>query len=325
MVSIEIIYGWILHMNFQQLAVFREIMKAGSISQAARNLHRTQPAVSASLKTLEEDLGMALFLREGRQLVPVPEAHYLLSEASHVLDRLKTAEQNITALRDRVEGSLRIVAMPGPSSYLLPDFISRFINDRPGVRVTLSTRSSPQVRNLIAAQSFDIGFCDPTGATDEVSLYLNEEISCNCLCALSEDHHLAELPLITARDLDGVPMGALQPNHSTYRETARAFDAMGARFNIRIDTQYFLPLFNFVEAGQICCIVDALSAVSYMESSGEKARIRFLPFKPDVPFGYSILTPRQRPQSRLAEEFVGQWRDWTISAIGTFQIPDWQP
>lgn len=306
-------------MNLQQLTVFREIMKSGSISQAARNLHRTQPAVSASLKTLESDLGMTLFLREGRRLVPVPEAHYLLSEASEVLDRLKTAEQNLTALRDRVEGSLRIVAMPGPSSFLLPEFISDFIMDRPGVQVTLATRSSPQVRNLIAAQSFDIGFCDPTGATDAVSLYLNEEIRCNCLCALSDAHPLADHEVITAKDLDGIPMGVLQPNHITYRETARAFETMGAAFNIRIDTQYFLPLFNFVEAGQVCSVVDVLSAISYQRSSAGKGRIKFVPFKPEVAFGYSILTPRQRPLSRLAEEFVAQWRAWILQGISTFE------
>lgn len=69
-------------MNLQQLAVFREVMETGSVSAAARNLGRTQPAVSASLKTLEDSLGMALFHREGRRLIAVPEAHYLLSEAT---------------------------------------------------------------------------------------------------------------------------------------------------------------------------------------------------------------------------------------------------
>ena len=55
-------------MNLQQLAVFREIMNTGSMSAAARNLHRTQPAVSAALKALEDSLGMDLFHRDGRRL-----------------------------------------------------------------------------------------------------------------------------------------------------------------------------------------------------------------------------------------------------------------
>ncbi len=302
-------------MNLQQLAVFREVMKTGSVSQAARNLHRTQPAVSASLKTLEEDLGMPLFLREGRRLVPVPEAHYLLSEAIEVLDRLSAAEQNLTALRDRRTGRLRIVAMPGPSAYLLPEFISRFVEGRPEVHVTVATRSSPQVRNLISAQGFDVGFCDLEVLEEPDRLFLNESMSCKCLCALPLDHPLATREVITAKDLDGYPMGALQPTHSTFVNTHSAFATMGADFNIRIDMQYFLPLFPFVEAGQICAVVDVLSAYSYLRSKGDAARIVFLPFEPDVPFGYSILTPHQRPLSRLAEEFVEQWKNWIVHAI----------
>lgn len=302
-------------MNLQQLAAFREVMKTGSVSQAARNLNRTQPAISASLKALEERLDIKLFFREGRSLVPVPEAHYLLAEATEVLDRLSAAEQNLTALRDLHTGRLRIVAMPGPSAYLLPEFISRFVADRPDVHVTVATRSSPQVRNLISSQSFDVGFCDLEVLAEPDRLILNESLTCNCLCALSRDHPLAEKEIITARDLDGLPMGALQPTHSTFAHTQSAFAALGAEFNIRIDMQYFLPLFPFVEVRQICAVVDVLSAFSYIRSKGDAARITFRPFKPDVPFGYSILTPHQRPLSRLAAEFVSQWRSWVAYGI----------
>ncbi|NIZ63344.1 LysR family transcriptional regulator [Sedimentitalea sp. CY04] len=309
-------------MNLQQLTVFREIMRSGSISQAARNLHRTQPAISASLKTLETDLDMPLFLREGRRLVPVPEAHYLLSEAKEVLDRISTAEQNLTALRDRRTGHLRIVAMPGPSAFLLPEFISRFIADRPEVHVTVATRSSPQVRNLISAQGFDVGFCDLEVLDEPDRLFLNESMTCNCLCALPIDHPLAAHKIITAKDLDGHPMGALQPTHSTFSNTQAAFAAMDTEFKIRVDMQYFLPLFPFIEAGQVCAVVDVLSAYSYLRSKGDAARIVFRPFKPDVPFGYSILTPHQRPLSCLAEEFVDRWRDWVKTQLKAWERPN---
>ncbi|WP_108817374.1 LysR family transcriptional regulator [Pseudovibrio sp. Alg231-02] len=302
-------------MNLQQLAVFREIMKTGSVSRAARNLHRTQPAVSASLKALEDDLGMPLFLREGRRLIPVPESHYLLSEASGILDRLKTVEQNLSNMRDQVQGSLSIVAMPGPSSYLLPEFISNFIEDKPQVKVTLATRSSPQILNLIAAQSFDIGFCDAAVGTEQDVLSHNTTIPCTCLCAVPKTSALANKKVIHAKDLDGVPMGVLQPSHSTFEATKAAFQSSDAHFDIRIDTQYFLPLFHFVEAGQICAVVDALSAVSYQRSRGDASKIVFLPFEPTVPFGYSILVPHQRPLSRLASSFVSSWQNWVEQTI----------
>lgn len=304
-------------MNLQQLAVFREVMKTGSVSQAARNLNRTQPAISASLKTLEEDLQMQLFFREGRSLLPLPEAQYLLSEATEVLDRMSAAEQNLAALRDRQIGQLRIAAMPGPSAYLLPDFISRFVANRDEVQVNVTTRSSPQVRNLILTQSFDVGFCDREVLKEPDQPIINESLSCNCLCALSIDHPLSAKKTISAQDLDGHPMGALQPAHSTYFGTRAAFAAMDARFNVRITMQYFLPLFPFVEAGQICAVVDVLSAFSYLQSRGDSSRLVFRPFEPQVDFGYSILTPHRRPTSRLAEEFVTKWKHWVMAAIET--------
>lgn len=309
-------------MNLQQLAVFREIMNTGSMSAAARNLHRTQPAVSAALKALEESLGMELFHREGRRLVPVPEARYLLSEATGILNRLSTTRSNMEGMRNRVRGSLRIVAMPGPSAYLMPEFVSRFTRGAPAIRVTLSTRSSPQIVNLIAAQSFDIGFCD-FGTRDAMSenlpdeLFKNVTTTCECVCALPADHPLATREAITAGDLDGQPMGALQPGHSTVTDTQAAFDACGATFNICVDAQYFIPLFHFVEAHQICAIVDPLSAESYRRQKGDNGAIRFVRFEPAVPFVYALITPQQRPPSLLAQEFAAQWQSYVEQVVGT--------
>lgn len=313
-------------MNLQQLAVFREIMASGSMSAAARNLNRTQPAVSASLKSLEQSLGMQLFRREGRRLIPVPEARYLLAEAKEILDRLAAASSNMEGMRNRVRGSLRIVAMPGPSAYLLPEFVSRFTSNAPDIRITLSTRGSPQIPNLIAARNFDIGFCD-LGVNDSITENLPDELfqsvitTCDCLCAMPADHPLASRDVITASDLDGHPMGALQPGHSTVINTQSAFDKCNAVFNVHVDSQYFLPLFHFVEARQICAVVDPLSAKSYLLQKGESQKIRFSRFEPVVPFGYALLTPQSQPPSLLAQEFALRWQAYVDEIVERVTSP----
>jgi DNA-binding transcriptional LysR family regulator len=58
-------------MNLTQLSAFRAVMTSASLSDAARKLGRTQPAVSLAIRSLEDTLGMKLFERRGRQLVPV--------------------------------------------------------------------------------------------------------------------------------------------------------------------------------------------------------------------------------------------------------------
>lgn len=294
-------------MNLQQLSVFREVMKTGSVSAAARNLHRTQPAVSASLKALEASLGVALFHREGRRLTPVPEAHYLLSEASEILDRLEMTSSNLAELRNRARGTIKVAAMPGTSAYLLPEFVSGFISEKENVQVTLATRSSPQILSMVAAQSFDVGFCDIKIDQARRDLFESVHIDRDCVVALRQDHRLADSSSISAIDLDNEPMGTLHDGHRVYEDTERAFLQSGARFNVRVRAQFFMPLFHFIEAGQICAVVDVMSAESYRRLHGDRGVIRFADFTPSVPFDYSIVTPLQKPPSVLAQDFVFQW------------------
>ncbi|MEH6631042.1 MAG: LysR family transcriptional regulator [Halopseudomonas aestusnigri] len=307
-----------MSMNLKNLTIFREVMRTGSVSQSARNLNRTQPALSAGIKALEEELGMVLFERRNRRLVPVPEAHYLMSEATDILSRLHTAEQNMRSMRDFEKGVLRIVAMPGPSVFLLPKVISEFTAKHGDIKITLTTRSSPQVCKMIATQSYDLGIADMSGPDHKDSLLNGEALEGNylcdvyegsCLCAVHKDDPLANLDVITAKDLSGKPMGVLQPEHSTYRRTVAAFEESGSDLNIRFDAQYFIPLLSFIEAGQACAIVDPLSAESYRIYARGREVIKFVPFVPAVPLTFACLTPAHRPMSAIAKAFLSHWNN----------------
>lgn len=302
-------------MNLQQLTVFREVMKTGSVSAAARNLRRTQPAVSASLKALEDKLGLDLFLREGRRLVPVPEAHYLLAEASDILERVSATESNLRELRNRAKGTLKVAAMPGPSVHLLPRFISDFVQETPDVHITLETRSSPQLVKMAAAQSIDVAFCDLLIDDTHRDLITAESLISHCLIAMPASHPLADRESIRAADLDGAPMGALADTHANYTGTKAAFNREGAHFNAVVQAQYHIPLLHFVEAGQVFAVVDVLSAESYRRMSCGEPKLHFARFEPGVPCAYSILTPKQRPQSILAKAFVEAWSAYVRGLI----------
>jgi DNA-binding transcriptional LysR family regulator len=296
-------------MNIQQLSVFREVMETGSVSAAARNLNRTQPAISSSLKALEASLGAELFRREGRRLTPVPEAHYLLSEAVSILDRLQTTKAHFKDMSDGESGELRVAAMPGTSAYLMPEFLSRFVSGKRDIRITLTTRSSPQILNLVAAQNYDIGFCDVKIAADQAHLCSSEGLVGNCVVALPAAHRLAKRDVLSPADLSQEPMGTLHTTHHIVEQTQQAFRAAGAELNVQVQTQFFLPLLRFIETGTICAIIDPMSAVSYKRMSASSDAIRFIPLEPAIPFHYSIVTPSQRPLSAVALEFTELWSD----------------
>lgn len=280
-------------------------MLTRSVSEAARNLHRTQPAISSLISGLEDELGCALFVRRGGRLHPVPEAHYLSEEAGSILSKLDTAELNFRSLRDLESGVLRVVAMPGPSVIWLPELISRFVAGRERVDVQMVTRSSPQVHQLMSTQHYDVGLADSgaNGGSDS-NLTESQKFPWKCLCALPKNHRLASQRRISIDDLSGEPLATLHPDHVTHRQLEDEFRLSGCKFNKRFETQYFIPLFTFVENGQACSVVDPLSANSYQRYRPESGGIVFRPFTAKINTMVSLITPTQRPLSNLAQAFT---------------------
>lgn len=294
-------------MNLKQLSAFREVMLTGSVSQAARNLRRTQPAISAQIAGLEQEVGMKLFERQGGRLLPVPEAHYLLEEASAIIDRLKAADRTMKSIRDLDQGTIQMVSMPGPSAFLLPDLIAKFVQDRSQVKVSLITRSSVQVQQLIAAQQYDVGLADVGFAGfDESPLVDHDIFRLKCVCAMAADDALASKKVVSASDLSGKPMATLYEDHPNFIQTKAAFAEMKADFNPRFEAQYFIPLLTYVERGLAYTIADPIAARSYGLYKGADAEIVFRPFEPAVYLVSSIMVPSHKPLSSLARAFIAE-------------------
>ncbi len=295
-------------MNLTQLTVFREVMETGSISQTAKKLNRTQPAISLALKNLEKTLGLTLFERKGRRLVPVPEAHYLLAETTGILDRLATISNTMEGLIKGHYGSLNIATMPGPSAFLFPRFISQSVGENPEIRITLSTRSSLQIIELAGTQNIDFGFADFEHSAGKEPQYSTELIRADCFCAVDRDSPLASRMTLSIFDLDGAPMGGLHATHPFQRKIRQEFQDVSAAYNPTVTCQYFLPLIPFVSSGQCYSIVDPLTVATERELNLSDGRVAFVPFKKPLRYEYALLEPDHRPPSQLALKIKAGWK-----------------
>lgn len=292
-------------MNLNQLRAFREVMLTGSVSEAARNLRRTQPAISAQIAALEDNLGCKLFLRQGGRLKPAPEANYLLEEANDILGRLNAAERILRNVRDLEHGKLQIACMPGPSTFLLPELVGQFVEKRDGVKVALISRASSEVLQLVSSQQYDIGLIDLDAGNLKTSrLIRSEEFRMECFCAVAADDPLAEKTVIAASDLDGKPMAALYASHKTSQRTQTAFELVGAKFEVRFEAQFFMPLLTYIEKGLSYAVVSAMCAETYRLARGWQERIVFRPFEPSIHMEFAVITPAHRPPSALAKAFT---------------------
>lgn len=296
-------------MNFTQITTFQAVMTSGSFSGAAVKLGRTQPAVSAAIKSLEEGLGLKLFERNGRKLVPVPEAHYLLSEADTILARMSRVRQTMHSLVDGQTGDLNVAAMPGPVSLLFPRFVARQIGDKQGFRVQMVARTSNQIAELARAQNIDFGFCDAPTVGEGNNFYETEVITGDCFVAMPLGHRLATQTKISFADLSGEPMGTLPATLPHQSEVLNTFRNHGLSFVTMVECQTFQPILQFVIARQCCAILDPLSVahIQAVGSYGNDLVIR--PLAQVLRYRYAILSPRYRPMSVIATRMRDAWRD----------------
>ena len=290
------------------MQAFNEVMVTGSVSEAARNLHRSQPSVSALIASLEDELGVRLFERRKGRLHPVPEARYLQQECAEILARIDGVRQNLSRLKSLELGELHVVSMPGPSVFLLPALVAELARERPETRTSLISRSSEAVVQLVAAQRHDVGLADlEVVERAESPLVHVEAFDHACACAVPADHPLAARRRIGPEDLAGEPMAALYPEHATRRATEAVMRAVVPEWRPRFTAQYFLPLLSWVERGLACAVVDAMSAESY-RLYRDVPRVVFVPFEPAIEHRVALLTPAHRPASMLSEAFAGALR-----------------
>jgi len=251
-------------MKILQMKAFHEIMLTGSVSAAARNLNRSQPAISSLIAGLEDELGMKLFERRNGRLHPVPESFYLQEECSELLDRLNTLQQNMQGIKALDSGKIEVVTMPGPSVFLLPNLIADFTADRPDIESTLISRGSDAVFQLVAAQQFDLGVSDYfEGKADNTSLVQEKIFQFDCLCAMSADDPLASRDFISPVDLADKPFATLSPGHEVHTNVSQVFKDCQASLNIKFTTRYFIPLLTYVEKKLAYAAVDPIAVESY--------------------------------------------------------------
>lgn len=292
-----------MHLSLRQLSTFREVMRSGSISQAARIVGRTQPAVSTTVQTLEDQLGFALFVRTHGKLTPTPEAHFFLEECEDILGRVERTERTLERISSLNSGKLRIACHPAASSVFLPRLLTGFLDGKEDLEVSLIMRSSDLIEELVASQQFDVGFAETPAPRASIQ---QTDYDLECVCVLPAEDPLADARVITPADLDGRPMAVLFDEHGTAVQTEAAFRAAGCHFNKRLELRTFLPGLQFVAAGVCVMVSDMITAYSHLLQTPQAARLAIRRFRPRISNSVSILTPGYATQSMAGRAFIAE-------------------
>lgn len=141
---------------FSELRHFLLVADRASFTGAARAAHLTQPALSASIRRLEQDLGTRLFDRGRRGAVLTATGRALLPRARAALSAVEDARRAVREVEDLTRGEVRIGAGSTTATYLLPPVLARFRRRYPGVRIVLRELSREAAAEAIDAGTLDL-------------------------------------------------------------------------------------------------------------------------------------------------------------------------
>jgi DNA-binding transcriptional LysR family regulator len=140
-----------------QVEGFVEVARLGSLSRAAGELHVTQPALTARLQGLEDELGSRLFVRSRRGMELTASGRAFLPYAERALSSLREGSQLVGDLERGGAGELRIGAAPAVSTYVLPALLVRFTSRHPRVRLVVRTGHSEEILELTLRREIEVG------------------------------------------------------------------------------------------------------------------------------------------------------------------------
>lgn len=144
-------------MTLQQLEYFLAAVEHGSFSAAAERLHLAQPSVSEQIRRLEAELGVRLFERVGRGLVPTQAGETLRDHAERVLVEAQDAREAVGAVRELRGGTASFGMFGGGRFYPIAALVADFRRRYPAVRIRLEGLNSTEVADAIRDGKLEAG------------------------------------------------------------------------------------------------------------------------------------------------------------------------
>jgi DNA-binding transcriptional LysR family regulator len=144
-------------MDFDQLETFLEVARHASFSRAAERRFRTQPAISAQIRALEEEVGARLFDRSGGKVALTAAGKEFQKYVEATLEARRQMVVHLAEMEHVPRGELVIGANEGTCLYVLPEVFAEFKKQYPGVAVSISRAESTKTLESIIDNSVDFG------------------------------------------------------------------------------------------------------------------------------------------------------------------------
>ena len=188
-------------MDLDQIHTFLEIVRLKSFSKAAQTCYRTQPAISAQVRQLEQELNTTLFERLGTRISLTMAGRIFAEYAEQILELRKRAQDSINELEKAPRGELVIAANEATCIYVLPQVFADFKKLFPNVQLLVDRSYGTRVVQAVLDNQADFGITQLP--VQEKKLQVVKIHSDEIKLLVPYGHKLASLPQVNPKDLLG--------------------------------------------------------------------------------------------------------------------------
>jgi DNA-binding transcriptional LysR family regulator len=206
-------------MDLDQLHTFLEIVRLKSFSKAAQTCFRTQPAISAQVRQLEQELNTSLFERLGTRIRLTPAGKIFAEYAEQILDLRRRAQDSINELEKVPRGELVIAANEATCLYVLPRVFSEYKKQFPNVQLQVDRSYGTRVVEAVVDNLADFGITQLPVTEKKVQVVRIHADEIRMI--VPPDHPLADRTTITPQELANHTI--LLPKYGTTRKRLTAW------------------------------------------------------------------------------------------------------
>ena len=190
-------------MDVPRLEAFLEVARLGSMRAAARSLHIGQPALSARIVALEDELGAKVFERTKRGVRLTLAGKALVPHAERALEAIEAGRSAVSQVEQGDDGELVIAAASAVNASVVPELVARFRRYHPGVHLYVHTGSAERIVELVAFGSAQLGLLREAAPSRDPRLTVTPLYEESLMLAARPEHpFVAEGPIPLARLAD---------------------------------------------------------------------------------------------------------------------------
>ncbi len=296
--------------NLDLYRVFYTVAKCGSLTRAAEELYISQPAVSQSIKQLENQLGVSLFNRTHRGMeLSAQGGKLIFKEVESALKLLYDAETRIGEMKASATGAIRIGASETIFKYFLADKIVDYHERFPAVKIELLADFTPDTIEKLKANRCDVAFVNlPIEVDAELKL---DESSARLNDIFIAGDKFSELSAgtISLERLKDYPLIFMNQNTVARRALDNFLGSLGLEFSPAIEVGSWDLMKRLVARGMGVGVIPKEYAGRDLEDGG-LFEVRTDPVLPVRSVG--MLLPKDRPVSYALHSFIEYFRNFTV-------------